>query len=76
MLCLQTIKTLFQLPHFIYISFHQQALVILVDLSDDKLRITLMMSFCTPRSAAILRPASSSSYSAVLFVDISLGKCI
>src|SRR4051794_14166128 len=34
------------------------------------------MSFLIPRSAAILRPASKPSYSAVLFVACSLGKCI
>src|SRR3954468_9988303 len=34
------------------------------------------MSFLIPRSAVILRPASSHLYSAVLFVDASLGKCI
>src|SRR3954464_9664588 len=34
------------------------------------------MSFLILRSAAIIRPASSPSYSAVLFVDASLGKCI
>src|SRR4051812_48979443 len=34
------------------------------------------MSFVIPRSAAILRPASCPLYSAVLFVDTSLGKCI
>ena len=36
----------------------------------------LTMSFLIPRSAAILRPPSKPSYSAVLFVACSLGKCI
>src|SRR4051812_22680194 len=34
------------------------------------------MSFLIPSSAAILRPASRPSYSAVLLVACSLGKCI
>ena len=37
---LDTVKALLQLPHFIYVGFHQWALIILVDLPDDKLRIT------------------------------------
>ena len=40
MLCLYTVKTLLQLPHFIYAGLHQRALVVLVNLLDDKLRIT------------------------------------
>ena len=40
MLCLQSIKALFQHPHFIYIGLYQRALVILVHLLDDELRIT------------------------------------
>ena len=34
-----TVKTLFQLSHFIDVGLHQRALVIFVDLFDDKLRI-------------------------------------
>ena len=67
---------LFQLSHFIDVGLHQWALVIFVDLFDDKLRVAPTMSFLIPRSAVILRPASSPSYLAVLFVDTSLGKCI
>ena len=37
---LYTIKTLLQLPHLIYVGLHQWALIIFVDLLDDKLRIT------------------------------------
>lgn len=40
MLCLQTIKMLLQLANFIHVSLHQRALIILVDLFDDELRIT------------------------------------
>src|SRR3954469_25170819 len=36
----------------------------------------LTTSFLIPSSAAILRPASKPSYSAVLLVACSLGKCI
>ena len=34
-----TVKTLFHLSHFIDVGLHQRALVILVDLLDDKLRV-------------------------------------
>ena len=35
-----TVEALLQLPHLIYVGLHQRALIIFVDLSDDKLRIT------------------------------------
>ena len=40
MLRLDTVKALLKLPHFIYVSFHQWDLVILVDLPDNELRVT------------------------------------
>src|SRR4051812_48287904 len=37
---LDTVKAFLQLPHLIYVSFHQWALIILVDLPDNELRVT------------------------------------
>ena len=37
---MQTVKMLLQLSHFIYVCFHQRALIIFVDLPDDKLGVT------------------------------------
>src|SRR4051812_28307163 len=37
---LQAVKALFQLSHFINVSFHQWTLIILIHLADDKLRVT------------------------------------
>src|SRR3954462_5139681 len=39
MFSLYTVETLFQLSHFVDVGLHQRALVILVDLLDDKLRV-------------------------------------
>ena len=41
MLRLYTVKALLQLPHLIYVIFHQRALIIFVDLPDDELRVAL-----------------------------------
>ena len=40
MLCLQSFEVLFQLPHFIHLGLYQRALVVLVYLLHDELRIT------------------------------------
>src|SRR4051812_3174670 len=37
---LDTVKAFLQLPHLIYVCFHQWALIIFVDLPDNELRVT------------------------------------
>src|SRR5215216_3257277 len=75
-LCLQSIKALLQLSNFLNICLRQWTLVILLTCLTTSCESPLMINFLIPNFVAILSPARSPSYSAVLLVACSREKCI
>src|SRR5215216_1125501 len=75
-LYLQSFKVLLQSSHFLDVCVHQWAFIILLTCLTTSCESPRMITFLIPSSVAILTSARNPSYSAVLLVTFSRGKCI